>query len=143
MSAQLAPVGAPHEQAPQVVVPEKPVKKLLLVMPVGQVAAMPSIITHRGVGFAGTQTRPAPQPPPNVVVPQNRPVVCQVVVPGVAVPVALQFPPLGAKAPTETPCRNPPLVVHGGFVQVVVEEESVPADIPSPVPAHAAAVCRP
>ena len=67
--------------------------QVVLVAPVGHACA-PSYIWHRlgAVLTLGTQTCPAAQPPPNVIVLQKRPLVAQLGAAADGVPLGLQVP---------------------------------------------------
>jgi|KBSSwiStaDraftv2_1062776.scaffolds.fasta_scaffold948822_1 hypothetical protein len=95
MPEQLAPVGLPQVQAPQVRESLAPVFHDDDVVPVQQ-ARGPSNIAHFGDEPTGTQTPPR-QPAPTVGAAQKRIVDAQVTEPGLAVPCGAQDPVGGAR----------------------------------------------
>ena len=102
--SQLAPEGCPHAHGLHAKLPVYDVYQSLRCKPAGH-DTLPEVIAQR-VGLlvaAGRQTEPAPQPPPFRSVAQKRPVIAQVGVPAVGVPVALHPGYIGVNGPTLTP----------------------------------------
>jgi hypothetical protein len=89
--AQLAPEGCVQEQGLQAKLPVRPVYHSVFCVPAGQ-TALPGAIAQRGglLAMAGRQAAPVAQPPPLIVVAQNRLVVVQVGGLAVTAPVAVQ-----------------------------------------------------